>query len=45
VTLALWIISGLFFAIVLNWTISARVIFDRSGGVILLVRRMGDSNL
>jgi len=42
VTLALWIISGLFFAIVLNWTISARSYLPIVPAVvILLVRRMG----
>jgi tetratricopeptide (TPR) repeat protein len=42
VTLALWIISGLFFAIVLNWTVSARSYLPMVPAVvILLVRRLG----
>ena len=42
VVLVLWILSGLFFAIVLNWTISARSFLPMVPAVvILLVRRLG----
>jgi tetratricopeptide (TPR) repeat protein len=42
VMLALWIISGLFFAVVLNWTVNARSFLPIVPAVaILLVRRLG----
>ena len=42
VILMLWILSGLFFAIVLNWTVSARSFLPLMPAVvILLVRRLG----
>jgi hypothetical protein len=42
VVLVLWILSGLFFAIVLNWTVSARSFLPMVPAVvILLVRRLG----
>ena len=41
-TLGLWIASGLFFAMVLNWTVSARSFLPIvPAAVILLVRRLG----
>jgi tetratricopeptide (TPR) repeat protein len=42
VVLVFWILSGLFFAVVLNWTISARSFLPMVPAVvILLVRRLG----
>jgi 4-amino-4-deoxy-L-arabinose transferase-like glycosyltransferase len=42
VTLALWIISGLFFAMVLNWMVNARSFLPIvPAAAILLVRRLG----
>ena len=42
VMLALWVISGLFFAVVLNWTVNARSILPIvPAAAILLVRRLG----
>ena len=42
VMLALWIISGLFFAVVLNWTVNARSFLPIvPAAAILLVRRLG----
>jgi tetratricopeptide (TPR) repeat protein len=44
--LVFWILSGLFFAVVLNWTISARSYLPIvPAAVILLVRRMGRQQL
>ena len=41
VMLALWIISGLFFAVVLNWTVNARIFLPIvPAAAILLVRRL-----